>query len=188
MVSYNNLDVPPALSHANRFLPSQAQGPEQHTWEPQQSAAVVNAPNFTFPFNITIQQQVPPGLFNTSLTLSPLSLLMSMMERTVSYRMAFPTFLEDSVLVATCARMSFMVSEASLSPQPRILSSFRIFTWRRRTYDVILFTYLSFFFKQFSNLCFVVHWVPGKLGLPSATVCVVNLNHQNMLCGGTMCV
>ncbi len=38
----------------------------------------------------------------TARTLSPLSDSISMMHITVSYRMAWPTFLVESVLVATC--------------------------------------------------------------------------------------
>ena len=54
----------------------------------------------------------------------------SRMVKTVSYRIAFPTFLEDSVFVATCARMSFIADEASTSPLPSNRKRRRIFTCR----------------------------------------------------------
>mmetsp|Transcript_34251 Transcript_34251/g.75215 ORF Transcript_34251/g.75215 Transcript_34251/m.75215 type:complete len:203 (+) Transcript_34251:1132-1740(+) len=44
--------------------------------------------------------------------------------------MALPAFLADSVLVATCARMSFIWSDVSAWPLPRMRSMRRISTWR----------------------------------------------------------
>lgn len=84
-------------------------------------------------------------------TRSPLSDWISMMVSTVSYKMAWPTFLPDSVFVATCtdsqsrvtshwwvglwarltwARMSLTDSLESLSPFARILISFNTRTYR----------------------------------------------------------
>lgn len=77
------------------------------------------------------------SLFNRNLpsilmanTLKLLSDLMSMIDKTVSYRMVLPTFLLVSVFVATWARMSFIASEASASFFPSILSRRRILTWK----------------------------------------------------------
>lgn len=76
-------------------------------------------------------------------TLSPLSLLISIIVITVSYRMAWPTFFPDSVLVATYsiamgnshgntrhtwAKISFICSLQSLSPLPSIRSNLSICT------------------------------------------------------------
>lgn len=47
-----------------------------------------------------------------AMTLRPLSASISRTVKTVSYRIEFPTFFVESVLVATCARMSFIVSLA----------------------------------------------------------------------------
>ena len=44
---------------------------------------------------------------------------------TVSYKIAFPTFFEVSVFVATCAKISFISSEQLPSLEPRILKSLR---------------------------------------------------------------
>lgn len=80
-------------------------------------------------------------------TRNPLSLLISMMVRTVSYNMAWPTFLPDSVLVATYnwhysivasheltwANMSFICSLQSLSPLPSILSNRNMCTYHMIT-------------------------------------------------------
>lgn len=71
-----------------------------------------------------------------AITRNPLSDSISRMVNTVSYSTEFPTFFEESVLVATykpesamsrgigdcfhtCARISFMASLASGSPCPR---------------------------------------------------------------------
>ena len=66
-----------------------------------------------------------------AMTLRPLSASISRTARTVSYKMEFPTFLVESVLVATWARMSFMVSLACGSPFPSIRRRRRILTWRK---------------------------------------------------------
>lgn len=64
-------------------------------------------------------------------TLSPDSDLMSIIDNTVSYKIVFPTFLLVSVVVATCARTSFIVSEASGSFLPSILRSLNILTCKQ---------------------------------------------------------
>lgn len=66
-----------------------------------------------------------------AMTRSPLSASISRTVMTVSYRMELPTFFVESVLVATCARMSFMVSLALTSPLPNSCMRRRIFTWRK---------------------------------------------------------
>lgn len=53
-----------------------------------------------------------------AMTRRPESASISRIVRTVSYNIEFPTFLVESVLVATCARISFMVSLARASPLP----------------------------------------------------------------------
>lgn len=66
-----------------------------------------------------------------AITRSPSSASISSTARTVSYKIEFPTFLVESVLVATCARMSFISSEALASPRPRRRRRRRILTWRK---------------------------------------------------------
>merc|ERR1719431_308128 len=60
-----------------------------------------------------------------------LSESISMMDKTVSYNIAFPTFLLVSVFVATWASISFIVSEALGSFLPSILSSLRFLICRK---------------------------------------------------------
>lgn len=55
-----------------------------------------------------------------------------MIDKTVSYKIVFPTFLLVSVLVATCAKISFIASEASASLCPSIRSRRRIFTYKEK--------------------------------------------------------
>lgn len=57
---------------------------------------------------------------------------MSMIDKTVSYKIVFPTFLLVSVLVATCAKISFIASEASASLCPSMRSRRRIFTYKEK--------------------------------------------------------
>lgn len=85
-----------------------------------------------------------------AMTRRPLSDSISKIVKTVSYRIEFPTFLDESVFVATykidessqrcyvtlsekltCARMSFIASLASASPCPRCRRRCRIFTCRK---------------------------------------------------------
>lgn len=63
-----------------------------------------------------------------AMTRRPLSASISNTVRTVSYRIEFPTFFVESVLVATCARISFMVSLAWTSPLPNNLRRRSILT------------------------------------------------------------
>lgn len=55
------------------------------------------------------------------------------MDRTVSYNIVLPTFLLDSVFVATWAKMSVIASEASGSFFPKTLRSFKIFTLKKHS-------------------------------------------------------
>uniref|UniRef100_A0A224Y1K1 Uncharacterized protein n=1 Tax=Panstrongylus lignarius TaxID=156445 RepID=A0A224Y1K1_9HEMI len=61
-------------------------------------------------------------------TRRPLSERISIIDNTVSYNIVFPTFLLVSVLVATCAKISFIASDASTSFLPNILSNRSILT------------------------------------------------------------
>lgn len=72
----------------------------------------------------------------TARTRKPLSDLIAIIERTVSYRIVLPTFLLDSVFVATWARMSVIASEASGSFLPKTRSSFSIFTFKIHDYKL----------------------------------------------------
>ena len=66
-----------------------------------------------------------------AMTRRPPSASISRTVKTVSYKIELPTFLVESVLVATWARMSFIVSLAWGSPFPRIRRRRRILTWRK---------------------------------------------------------
>lgn len=61
-----------------------------------------------------------------AMTLKPCCASISRMVKTASYKMLFPTFLLESVLVATWASKSFIVSLDSASPFPKSLSKRRI--------------------------------------------------------------
>lgn len=52
----------------------------------------------------------------------------SIIDKTVSYKIVLPTFLLVSVFVATCAKISFIASDASESLCPKILNKRKIFT------------------------------------------------------------
>ena len=67
----------------------------------------------------------------TPRTRRPESASMSRMVSTASYRMELPTFFDASVLVATCARMSFICSLVVASPLPKMRSSRRILICRK---------------------------------------------------------
>ena len=61
-------------------------------------------------------------------TLRPESASMSRIVKTASYRIELPTFFDESVFVATCARMSLICSLIRASPLPSILNNRRILT------------------------------------------------------------
>ena len=71
-----------------------------------------------------------PRMFTPS-TRRPESASISRIVSTASYKIEFPTFFDDSVFVATCARMSLICSLVAGSPRPSTRKSCRILTCRK---------------------------------------------------------
>lgn len=106
----------------------------------------LNTEIFVYRMLLSLLLKNLPRMF-IAMTRKPVSASISSTVNTVSYKIEFPTFFDESVFVATlakpvirtvwvkevlftCASISFIVSLACSSPFPSILSNLRIFTWR----------------------------------------------------------